>query len=222
MSPPFQQRSDRADVASLWSYVRIQRPCVGLWRAFGSVHQLSSRNVFSAAQFQVFWSLVPTAIRRTDARLTLLRPTIVLRSHLRSCKDLAGKRREPGRHARERNGPKCPLCSLGAPVTTPPPALLAACVTFDTATVNCTLGVWNHRCTCHSSVIKWIYLAWIQHAPQLFRSLQGGRRWWGGGGGQNKSNWFKHTPRNRWIRHAGLLLFTSLTVCPYFSGAALV
>lgn len=188
MSPPFQQRSDSAGVATLGSHVRIQRPCVGLDMLFGSAPSralaLWQKSVL-VAQFQVFWSLVPVAIRSTAACLTLLRPTIVLGSHLRSCNDLAGKRREPGRHARGWNGPKCPLCSLGAPVTLhpPPPALLTACVTSDTATVNCTLGVWNHRCTCHSSVVKWIYLGWIQHAPQLFRSLQGGWRWRAGGRG---------------------------------------
>lgn len=53
----------------------------------------------------------------------------------------------------------------------PPRGLLAARATFNTATVNCTLSVWNHRCTCRSSVIKWIYFAPLQHAPRHFGSL---------------------------------------------------
>lgn len=57
--------------------------------------------VFAALlRFQLFRSLVPAAIRSTDACLTPIRPTIVLRSHLHSCRDQAGKGWKPGRHAR--------------------------------------------------------------------------------------------------------------------------
>lgn len=95
MSPPFQQRSDSADVATLGSHVRIQRPCAGpgtLFRfcAHSRAPSLQQDCVF-AAPFQVFWSLVPAVVRSADACFTLLRPTIVLGSHLRSCKDLAGE-----------------------------------------------------------------------------------------------------------------------------------
>lgn len=75
--------------------------------------------------------------------------------------------------------------------TTPPTAL----VTFNTATVNFTLSVWNHRCTCHSSVIKWIYLASLS-ARTLTLCVSVG---WGGGWGvgrQHYSNSFrKFTPK---------------------------
>lgn len=123
----------------------------------GRAPALQQKCVFAALlRFQLFWSLVPAAVRSTDACLTPVRPTIVLRSHLRSCKDLAGKGWKPGRHARGGTDQNVYFVLWGLRLH--PAALLTACVTSDTTTVNCTLGVWNHRCTCHSSVIKGIYL----------------------------------------------------------------
>lgn len=97
VSTPFQQTSQSWH-ATLWSCARIQWWCVG--HAFASVHQLPSKWVSAALlRFQLFWSLVPVVIRSHDACSTPVRPTIVLRSHLRGCKGLAGKGWKPGRHA---------------------------------------------------------------------------------------------------------------------------
>lgn len=169
---------------------------------------LQQKCVFAALlRFQLFRSLVLAAIRSTHTCLTPVRPAIVLRSHLRSCKDLAGKGWKPGRHARGGADQNVHFVLWGLRLH-PPGSPHSLC---DIRYHNCKLYIRRVKSQMHMSQQCHKMNLFSLNSARTSAQLQvsaAGRRW----GVWTKEEQLIHISPDMGVQHASLLLFTLLTV----------